>query len=334
MQSRPRRRGDGKRGGGLLDSLARRFVSPLFIGAFLTTAGVVALLAPLTHLPSTMSRGWWLDAMHLPQTAATVAALVTSALVAGAYLWWQTPRRKAWIGVGLMGLGILIAIGQWLAIHQSSPAGRLSLAVNQSTEYYRVPVAAKSMKVMLPLRMTVTGTVFGDDPQAHVRFASPKKQDEAPSQVLRPGQSLDVGELRFTFIGFTAARQSMRVTLKGSEEDTIEVAGAVGESVRVAIDGPSFEIIDISADYMQALGPAVELHSPDHDSFWLFQRSAEAKQKPDFEHGLELVEVQSVPAPVFSVAPHQPTWPLGTGAVLFIAGMFAFLLFPLRQEEV
>lgn len=357
----PRRPRGGERPGGTLNALAARFVSLPVVGALLALAGVVAVLAPLTHMPTTMNRGWWVEAMHLPQTAATLAALSFSGLLVGAFLWWtrgvrtlvERPDgvipesslaaleekysgrsyRSAWVGVLLMSAGVALAMGHWLAMHQTAPAGRISLALNQSTEFYRAPMAAKSLKVTLPLRMTVTGAVFGEDPLVHVRFASPKKQDEAGSIPMRPGKSLDVENLRFTFIGFTSAKSSLRATIKGSEANTIEVAAGIGDTVRVAIDGTVFEVTDMTPNYMQALGPAVELHSPEHDAFWLFARaSSEGQGKGlDFGHGLELVDIESVPAPVFAVAPHRTTWPLGAGGGLFVLGLLAFFLVPQRR---
>jgi hypothetical protein len=321
-------------------------------------AGVVALLAPLTHLPARLNRGWWIEALHIPQTAAAVGALGLAGLVLAMFLWWargrtqasleadvsmepdgQTTsveglRRSNWrlarLGVLLMGLGMTLVCGQWLILHRVAPAGKIALAVQQSTEYYRAPMGAKSIKVMLPLRMTVVGAVFGDDPVVYVRFAPPKKENDAASQPLRPGESLDVAGLRFTFVGFTHAKSSLRATIKGTGPQTIEAAGSVGDVVRVSIDGPEFEILEIVPDYMQALGPAVELHSPDHEAFWLFARAA-GHEGLDFGHGLELVDIQSVPAPVFAVAPPQPVWPLGTGGVLFVLGVVMFFAVPQRR---
>lgn len=351
MQSRPKlstgrpKRAQAVSRGGQFDRVWNFLVRRQVVAAMLVTAGVLCVLAPRRGLPSVVTADWWTRASFVPESVRAVAAIVAAAVVLSATFLWQLNQRKqlaksTMLGAGLMIAGLAVVVFSWFSLHLTLPAGQLSLGVNETAEFYEVPSRqAAKLRVMLPLRTTLrsiqTGTMqSGSQPTARVEIAKPG--DEAGKiYALTPGQILDVDNVRLAFVGLGAGAETLRAVVTNRKVGDVPASGGViGDVLRFAENGPQFEVVDVTVNYLDTLGPAVQLRSENLGEFWVFQKSGESGvQTPDFGHDLVLREVQSVPRALLSAVRPRPVWPTGLGAALFIFGWIILRRFRLLGEE-
>lgn len=338
MQSRPKlkpgrpKRAQAELPGSQFHRLWTFVVQRKVVAAMLLTAGVLCVLAPRRGLPKVVTADWWTGASFVPESVRAVAAIVAAAVVLLAAIFWQSNQRKqlaktSMVGAGLVVAGLVIVVFSWFTLHLSLPAGQMALGVNQTAEFYEVPSRqANKLRVMLPMRTTLrsvrTGDVGrGEKPVARVELSKPG--DEAgTTYALVPGQILDVDNVRLAFVGLASGADTLRAVVTSRKAGEVPASGGViGDELRFAENGPRFEVVDVTANYLDTLGPAVQLFSEDLGEFWVYQKAGESEMNmPEFGHDLELREVQAVPKALLSAVRPRPIWPTGLGAVLFVVG--------------
>ncbi len=311
------------------------------LAAMLVTAGVLCLLAPRSGLPAVVTSDWWVRALFVPESVRAVAAILAGVGVLLIALLWQSGERKrlsqrGLLGAGSMVVGLLVVVFYWFTLHQSLPAGQFSLGVNETAEFYEVPSRqAAKLRVMLPMRTTLRSIQTSDVPVARIRLAKPGDEVGA-TYPLTPGQVLDVDNVRIAFVGLGAGADTLRAVVTSKKAGDVPAAGgAVGDVLRFAEGGPTYEVLDVTANYFDTLGPAVQLRSEALGEFWVFQKSGQGDaREPDYGHDLRLMEVQAMPRAVLSVVRPRPVWPVGVGAVLFLVGWGIFRRFRDSEGEI
>ncbi|TXD39215.1 hypothetical protein FRC98_02105 [Lujinxingia vulgaris] len=293
--------------------------NPAVAAASLVLAGLMALYAA-AGAPG------WIEAGPMPQVASATALLLSLA-VASMAMRWTTLKGRSELGapgLAAMVLGGAVLAGGWLTGHGTLPVGELVLPMHETRQAYEVKQGSRQVDVMLPLRMTLESVVLGDEPRVDVVF-SRLGPDGVPPQTLGVGESLDVSGLRFAFVGLVTDTAVYRAVVRSEAENTIPAAGVVGDSLSVSINGPSYTVVATTSNYLDAMGPAVQLEDGEGRRFWVFEEP-ESEARPDFADGLWLEELQEVPAAVMQVSPVRPFGVLGIGAGLCVAG-FLLLCF-------
>lgn len=340
--SRDRNRGSSL-GARLFDKLNRRaLVGGIWIAAALLCA-LAIVLDPIESI------GQWTQSRSEPDMARGLAAVLILAVATMGGLLVKRLRgqgqpdveidgelpgqnlktRLATVGIVALALGATLTIGDWLASHRHLPASELVLPINSQQESFQVRQGARTIEVMLPLRMTLRDVRFGGQPSASVEFARPGQENPMPRQ-FAPGQSLDVEGYRFAFVGFAPGEQKSRVFLSSDEENTIVASGVAGDSIRLSVDGPQFQIVEAMDNFLDVLGPAVQLEDEQGMKFWVFSRAATMDDPPRMEHSLRLESVEAVPAVVMTVTQVRAAWPFAFGLGLFLIGWLLVFAFPER----
>ncbi len=318
------------------DAVAR----PERVGALILVAGLTLIAAPLAQLPARLDRSWWTDPMQAPDLLMIALALLAAASVLAAGLGWHaatapleredgvlpdepaptsTPRWLPWLGLGLAGCGAVGALGCWASIHGEVPVAISQFGQGAQVEFVQTSLRGEPLKLMLPRRVEVTQIGVGASPQVSLRFVRPKQTD-IPAQVLGVGESLDVESTRFTFMGVAEDGQSLRAIIGGVTEASIEAAGRKGQEIKVSIDGPAYKILEISPNYMGAMGPAVQVESEADGRFWLFAR-ANKDGKELLDRPIRLIRLETQPAAILAAVPARPLWPMATAVLLMAAGI-------------
>ncbi len=323
------------------DFLVRRHV----VAAMLVTAGVLCVLAPRRGLPSIVTADWWTRASFVPESVRAVAAILAATVVLLGTLFWQLNQRKqlskaVMLGAGLMVGGLAVVVFSWFTLHLTLPAGQMSMGVNETAEYYEVPSRqAAKLRVMLPLRTTlrsIQADSVRKDSQPTARVEVAKPGDEAGKiYALTPGQVLDLDNVRLAFVGLASGADTLRAVVTNRKVGDVPAnGGVIGDVLRFAENGPQFEVVDVTVNYLDTLGPAVQLRSDSLGEFWVFQKAGEEGARvPEFGHDLELREVQAMPRALVSAVRPRPVWPTGLGAALFLFGWMIVRRFRLLDEE-
>lgn len=225
-------------------------------------------------------------------------------------------------------MGAVLLVASWLAILRAQPAGEMILTQGETAESFSGRVAGESVDIMLPERFRLTGVEFRDPPVFDVALTKPGSEPHRRARIA-PGQPVDVGNLRATPVGLAADSSSLRATVSSSEDDTITATAAEGETFRLRPEGTEYEVAKIVKNYLGSLGPAVQLESSKHGTFWAFQRMPETEQ-PEFLHDLRVDRLEQAPGVVFSVVPLIPRWPAGVAGVLLLVGFAMLLVSPER----
>ncbi|RAL25459.1 hypothetical protein DL240_04405 [Lujinxingia litoralis] len=283
-------------------------------------ASAALVLGGLLALYAAAGAPGWAQAGPMPSVASALAIVLVVALGSLA-LGWTLRKRGSALGTlaalaMVVGFGLLT--GAWLLGHGRLPVGTLVLPMHQTLQTYKVQQGNRRVDVMLPLRMTLESVVLGREPAANIAL-SRIGESGVPAQRLGPGQSVDVSGLRFAFVGLVPQTDVYRAVVRSQAENTIPAAGVVGDTLNLAIGGEGYEVITTTANYLDALGPAVQLEDARGQRFWVFEEPADART-PGFEHGLWLEELQEVPAAVIQVSPVRPFGMLGAGAGLCVTG--------------
>ena len=335
-------------------------VKPTMIGALLSISGALLVLAPWLKAPGRRSSAWWVGGLEdaaLLMMVSVLSAIALGLMVGVAWqgrlarrgeaplwvdlTWSQTPEpeqtpglRAPWAGpagVALMVLGVLLGVGCWLSLQGDVLPTQAAISVGQPTEFVRARVSDQPLRLMLPRRVQISDIRMAPPQSVTLTLALPKQQDVSP-QTLLANESVEVGGKRLTFVGVIQDPQQLRVVLSGKGEQSIEATGRVGDKVRVTLDGPAFEIKEITRNYLGAMGPAVRLDSEQTGAFWLFERPTNERLGSPFDEGLRLVRLETLPAAVFTVGPPVPFEPLVVALVCVLLG--TGLLFGAPQLSV
>lgn len=334
---------------------------------------VVAVVCAIAVATAPMSL-WWPEQWTEPRSMPAMARGLAVVAVLGVFGLMELGRRRIVasstsgesggrsrasalqiVGVALGAAGMVVASGYWLTAHQHVPAGTLVLPLNEAAESVEAPQGDRTIDAMLPMRTTAHHLdLEREPPKVWIQFADPGAEiaDPQPDRLpgLEPGESLDVENMRFAFTGLSERERRPRAFIASPHEETVGDAAMVGESVQLSVDGPSFRVVDVVADYYRAflpalrmeattgqlfglaqgypigaMGPAVQLEDERGDRFWIFERHGELVDESDHVGESLYVEgIQMVPSPVFTVTPVRPLWPFGVGLALFVLGWAVF----------
>jgi len=337
-------------------------VKPGVVGGALILAGLALVAAPWLVAPDLHSRTFWSKPLTSPDAlrlSVMMTALAIGVMVALAWKRYahgvddtseharitedarvglvdaELLESRGWlvpmVGLTLMVLGSALGLGSWLALQREVPATEASIPLNKETEAVAATVGGKPMQLMLPRRITVTRIEAGtpgdlEDPsRVTARFALPKQED-VPEETIVAGESLDVEGTRFTFVGIREDKRSVRAIIGGRGDQAIQQRVTKGESFRVALDGPTYTLDDLTANYLGRMGPAIQVSSPETGSLWVFQRDArEDLGAQGTMSALDLQRIETSVGAVFTVAPALPFWPLITAGALFVLGLAGLL---------
>lgn len=363
MARRHRRGRRGRRTGqqGWLDRIWRRLTDPTTIGAVLVVTGVLCVLAPWTQAPEVLEASWWESSLSPPAAVSVVAGLLAAIIVLLVGALWNRYRLAtdpdseerrgadavfeahgdelgvresrlpgiAWAGAACMAVGVGLVIGGWLYARQGVSPAAVTLSPGETVDHFTIDAAGEELDVMLPLRLRLDGLEAEDDPTAQLQLFEAGSEPPEP-QAIEPGSGLEVENFRFTFVGLQSHGAGLRAVLGSDEPDTISQAAAEGETFQLQIDGPEYEVRELTENYQGMLGPAARVRSSEEGDFWVFQEQPESDQAPDFGHSIRLKRLQSQPAAVFSISKDQPFWPIYAGGTLFVLGFALLVVFPER----
>ena len=335
-------------------------VTPRAIGVLVLLAGLGMMGSPWGRLPKRTAPQWWEWAFQSADSLQVVVLLLTAAVPLTVGLWLRSRAanvgadvvlcespgsayngrsmvsKASLIGVVLMCVGALGALGLWLSIQQDVPPTRAAFSVGEKEEFVMARVGGRPVRMMLPRRVEVTDLRWDDTPGASVEFSKPGQQEVAPQRI-DLGQSVEVDQKRFTFIGIQEDPDALRAVIASSKPNTIPVVTRKGDTFKVALDGDEFRLVDMELNYIGAMGPAVQLQregeGEDTSPFWVFMRRPDKKYGDAFEHGLTLERLETAPAAIFTVAPVMPFEPLIGFAACFVLGLGMMLTFPGVQRR-
>ena len=318
-----------------VDRLWGALVRPEVLGGALLVSGALAMCAPFFKLPARKAASFFSDPVQATDLLQIVILLGVAVVVLGlgALLqgWLgsrQSVVRQRILAILVAGLGAVGVLATWLSLTTDVPATQATFGVGEQVEYVVGKVRGKPVRIMLPQRVKVLSIERPDEEAVSTsalltfELTRPKQRDAAPN-TLQVGASIDVEGTRLTFVGTGSDVKQLRAVLTGKGEQSIEVAAKKGDTVRVTLDGPEYEVKDISLNYM-GMGPAIQLAAPEQGAFWVFGRVPEAKGEvapSPFSHDLRLLRLESVPAAVMTVGPVRPFEPLVASGALLLLGV-------------
>lgn len=244
-------------------------------------------------------------------------------------------RRSKWPLVGLAGvlLGASLLAGSWFGAQRGVLPAEMTISAGESAENYELKTRGKSLKVNLPRRVRLAELDTGEQARAVVQIHRAGDNPGASpsiSRTLPAGAGVQIEGLRVTFSGIKPSADTYRAVLASATPDTIAATVGVGGTFRLGLDGPSYKVTDISENYSDFMGPAVELEGEDSERFWVFQRQNQAALSPNLDHAIKLERVESQPAAVFTVTPVRSFWPMSVGAAFLVLGFALLTLVPER----
>lgn len=334
-----------------VDRLWSALVRPTVLGGALLVSGALAMGAPFFKLPTRKTASFFSDPVQATDLLQIIILLGVAVVVLGAgaliQAWLgneQRASRSRILAILTTGLGAVGVLATWLSLTTDVPATQAFFGLGEQVEYVVGKVRGKPVRIMLPQRVKVLSlerpdeeaTTAGTSALLTFELTLPKQRDVEPT-TLQVGESIDVDGTRLTFVGTGPDVKQLRAVLTGQSAQSIEVAAKKGGTVRVTLDGPEYEVKDLSLNYM-GMGPAVQLAAEGKGAFWVFARVPQAQGEdasPIFEHGLRMVRVETVPAAVMTVGPVRPFEPLvASGALLLLGvGGLMFLGGAMRDEE-
>jgi hypothetical protein len=316
------------------------------VGGLIATAGLILALGPFS-VGGGRELDWWISPWLRPSLSAPAWGLAAAGSVLLIGLIWATSAfdrpdvaDSGWLdaslhlrtGLSSMLLGIVLAIGGWIAATGELKVGRLVLTPGQTAESYRATYRDGSMKVMLPRRITLTDLSLGEPLEATVRFKR-AGADRGQTARLAPGRAILTDDLRWTLVGADFSKGTKRAVIGSDRPKTIAAAASPGESFQLSPQGRSYEMVDILDNYLKTLGPAARVRSDELGEFLVFQRMPPDEHAPDFEHDLTLERLERIPALVVRVSTPTPIWPSGIGGGLMVAGLALLLTTPGREPS-
>ncbi|MFP4597679.1 MAG: hypothetical protein ACLFVJ_05480 [Persicimonas sp.] len=357
-RGRRRRTTDEK---GPIDRIWSRATEPRVAGVCLLMAGVLLAVTPWTGAPEPLVVSWWDTSLHVPGVASVAAGLAALAAVLMVGSLWNRYRLVtgsvaektapadatlelgaettsvkesrlpgiAWTGAVCLAVGVVLVLGGWFASHSEISASRVLLTSGETIEHYSVEQGPRDLDVMLPLRLRLDRLETDGTPTAHLQ-AFELGEDRPDPQAIPPGGGLELDGFRVTFVGMRSDSEKLAAVFGSDDPDTIRASATEGETFEVGLDGPTFEVLEITRDYLGAMGPAARVRSEDVGEFWVFQSAANTQLPPDLGHSLRLEALETQPAAVFTVAKSQPFWPLSVGGTLFVLGFALLIAVPER----
>jgi len=311
--------------------------APASVGVLVSVTGAICVVVAVAS-----AGDGWLEPLRPTFALPAVAGLLGGAAVLAAGAYWERWRRSrpgpeatGWsaravpaVGVlcAVVGVGLLIA--NWLMFLRASPPGEMILNEGDQAEAFEGSVAGESVEIMLPARVRLDGVEVGSRPTVELAFSEPGS-DPFRRARLAAGQTTQIEGLRIAPVGLAADSGALRATISSEADETITATVATGDTFRLRPNGPEYQVRDIVENYLESLGPAVKVESPERGAFWLFGRSGGPKE-PEFIHDLRVERLERAPGVVFSVAPVIPRWPAGTGGVLLLLGFAVVLVVPER----
>ena len=333
---------------------------PLTLGGILMSAGVLLMVSTLTALPGRFDPAWWTEAMAPPEAmlfcilgVVLVATLGLGALV---HLWRTStqedfeilgltgplaqPKRAVWhlvpwVGAGLMGLGVVGVLGLWISLQRQNPPAQVAIPTGGPVEQVWAPVAGQQVRVMLPKRVEITALDAASAQKSVTLRVMRPAQTDAPTQSLRPGETVEFDGVRLGFLGVTQSADRIQGIFQGTTAQSITVPGLKGDTIKVALDAPGYTIEELTPNYLGSLGPAAKLApqptgpgDTPQDPFWVFLRASEDAPTWSTAHPITLLRIQAAPAALFTLAPVVPFEPLAGFMLCFALGLGLFLVFP------
>lgn len=351
-QSR-RRKGRASKGNSIwIDRFWNYLVRPRPVGTLVAVAGLSVLAGPTVAVPARLTHGWWSTAFHFDDvTRAGSALIAVAAVLATAALWRRIrgespadvdgdgPQRERLtnlapaLGLFLMGTAVCLSLGTWWASQARFPVSKVSLPVTTKVESYPAIDVRGSVKRMLPHRMQVL-EVQPEQGAARLGFTTAAKPDDVIEETVRVNAPVDVDGIRYAVVGVEYDERVPRAILESGKEGTIPAAALKGETVRFAPDGPEFQVRQIVMDYLNALGPAVELENEEYGRFWVFQRAHPLGENFSAPYEIRMQGLETAPVAVLTIG-EAPDVDLAAGlAVLFVVGLGLFLGFDERRRAL
>lgn len=309
----------------------RRVYRPEVAAALVFAAAMVMLLAAWTELPSRPTQGWWSVPFHFPEVLRGSATLLGLAWVV--FLGVEIQRAKdgakrlQTLGRMLVGTGVALGVGVWLWGQSSLPSAIMQLPVGQTIESISARDARGAVKVMLPYRLKVT-ELDASTGRGSVQISGVNE----PGNIydLEVGSPLLVNGYRISLLGLAWDERFLEATLEGTEENSISDVGTKGSKVKFTLEGPEYDVLQISRNYLQAMGPAVELGSEASGRFWVFQRAEADAMKPAAP--VKLLGLKTAPMAILAVSKTEGGPVYSAAAIVFIVGLLLLLF--IREEEV
>jgi hypothetical protein len=332
----------------------------------LLLSGVLLVTTPWTRAPDPLVVSWWESALYVPDALGVAAGFAGVAVVlllgvlfnryrlatnrsvearsvkyeAGPDARLEDETRDAsvkesrlpglaWTGAICIVAGVALLVGYWFAAQQNLGVARVPITVGETIDHYTIPYGDDGLDVMLPLRVRLSSLDAGDKPTASLQLFEAGETPPA-AQSISAGTGLDVDGLRFTFSGMRPDATKLKAVFGSDDPNTISASAAEGETFRLGLDGPDYKVLEVSQNYLGAMGPAAKVRAPEIGEFWVFQRAADTEVKPEFGHPIELEQVTTQPAAIFAIARAQPFWPISLGGTLFVLGFALLIVFPER----
>ena len=325
----------------LIDRLWTRAVSPIGVGILILVASLILLVGPMNLMPDSPSVSWWTTALQAEGMARGAAAML--AMVAMLAIGLGVVRHRiaagdvtaappdgggagrsnhlAAIGMGLMVCGALVGTLVWIVAGSQVAATKLSLPVGKRVESYPAVTVNGAMRVMLPSRLKVRSLNAID---GNIELELSNVGVEGVVQTVRVGQPVDVDGMRYALMGIEYDPRVVRAVISSDQPNTIATTAVVGEAFRVTVDGREYRVTQMIRDYLNVMGPAIEVEGDEVGKFWLYQRANPIKgfESPD---GLKLETLETAPVVILGVSRGQPNQVFGATGVLFLMGLGLFL---------
>lgn len=288
--------------------------------------------------------GGWLEPLRAPAIVPFIAGLLAGAAILWTGVIWQrygrtdvadavtgrgrlTGRTLPTVGATSMLAGVVTMVAVWFLIQTAGPTGSVVLSPGAKTEAFQSRVAGEEIDVMLPLRLHLENVQLKGAPGVKVAFSTPG-EDPFGQRKLMAGESVKMEGYRLAPIGLSAEEGSLEATIRSRREKTIPATVGSGETVKLSPDGAEYTVVKVVKNYIDAVGPAVQLESEKQGRFWVFTAADAPEDRPNFEHDLYVDSLQRSPGVLFSVTPGFPLWPIGLGGSLFIVGLALVMAFP------
>lgn len=294
----------------------------------------------------TAGDGGWLEPLRSPMVVPFVAGLLAGAAVLWLGAIWQryfrtevadgTARRGRWTGrtlpiLGATGMlvGATTMVAVWFLVQAAGPTGTVVLSPGSKTEGFESRIAGEELEVMFPLRLHLQSVDLEGTPSVKVAFSTPD-EDPFGQRRLLSGEAVRMEGFRIAPIGLSTEQGSLQATIRSRRQKTIAATVAEGETFKLRPDGPEYEVQQIVKNYVDAVGPAVQLTSEARGQFWVFSGAESDDRRPDFGHSMYVDSLQKAPGVMFAVTPDFPLWPIGLGGGLFVVGLALVMAFPER----
>jgi len=291
----------------------------------------------------------WLEPLRSPVLVPFIAGLLAGASLLWLGAIWQrhfetestdaspgrggfTSRTLPTLGATGMLLGATTMVAVWCLVQAAGPTGSVVLAPGAKTEGFQSRIAGEEIEVMFPLRLHLRSLDPEGTPSVKVAFSTPDR-DPFGQRRLLSGEPVDIEGFRVAPVGLSTEQGSLQATLRSRRDETIPATVGEGETFQLRPDGPEYQVRKIVKNYIDAVGPAVQLEAEQKGRFWVFTDSESDRPRPDVGHQMYVDSLQKAPGVLFRVTPAFPLWPMGVGGGLFVIGLALVLAFPERVRH-